>query len=715
VWLAFLDLARVSGLGGLVDRVYQGWADKSPRGLHLHCLCSHNVNGRPLAQRYELDTEGQKVFDAKGSPKVKSLIDVKAHGGGIITAPSYGSVHKSGLPYTRAIGGPATIAIITPDEFQELSFCARLFHEVEEKKREEETCHATSTPSGDRPGDIFNARGTWEEALPAGWGRVYQKNGTTGWRRPGKDRGISATTNHAGSNLFYCFSTSTSFESERGYSKFSVYALSHHNGDFGAAALALAAKEYTNNGNSSGAPESEWTDEEANAYYTQQERPPVEDEAPDPHWGDATEHEPPREDEPPEPEWSDYTEEAQSSRLPPKIVWQGLFLDVAKELGLYTWEVWLAIFGALSATAFRNLHAFYFSSHLYGCSYGLLINATGKGKELINNIVRDLLPDDYTVRTGIQSGPALIPLLTDEDLKNKTGRLSLRGRKVVLLATEWSRIVSVGGIEHSTLIEDLNDLHMRHWPWTFSRSHKTHSGGDICIAEPALTLIGTTTRKLFHPALTDRMIGSGAINRYLILPGSAEFQPYQGRSYKTDTIAGKLDHLKAYTWGCGRELKDLYSPEAWDAFDAFQEDFIVPLMRNPDTSEALSRIHLHLQHAACLYAWQAQAPLIELRHFEAAKAVTKTYYTFVTQLLEERTKAFEPTKIQEVETAMEKRAIDSLKKSPGLTRRELARKVSHGKGGYSAWARLIDGMMKAGAIYTKPDEKPERLYVLPGL
>lgn len=368
------------------------------------------------------------------------------------------------------------------------------------------------------------------------------------------------------------------------------------------------------------------------------------------------------------------------------------------------------------ATAFRNLHAFYFSSHLYGNAYGLLINYTGTGKELINNTVRDLLSTaDYTIRTGIQSGAALVPLLTDEDLKNKTGRLELKGRKVVLLATEWSRIVSVAGIEHSTVIEDLNDLHMRHWPWTFSRSHKTQSGGDISIAETALTIIGTTTRKLFHPALTDRMIGGGAINRYLILPGSAEFQPYQGRSYKTDTLAGKLDHLKAYAWGSGRELKDLYAPDAWDAFDEFQKDFIVPLMRNPDTSETLSRIHLHLQHLACLYAWQEKSQLIKLSHFEAAKEIIQVYHRFVTQLLEERTKAFEPTRIQEVESAMEKRVIDKLKKSPGLTRREFSRQMSKTKGGYAGWGKIIDQLIKAGAIFTKESGKTEELYVYPGI
>jgi hypothetical protein len=66
-------------------------------------------------------------------------------------------------------------------------------------------------------------------------------NDTGQWRRPGKrGPGISATTNYAGNGLLYVFSTATIFEPERGYTKFTAYALLEHGGDFAAAARSLA-------------------------------------------------------------------------------------------------------------------------------------------------------------------------------------------------------------------------------------------------------------------------------------------------------------------------------------------------------------------------------------------------------------------------------------------------------------------------------------------
>ena len=285
----------------------------------------------------------------------------------------------------------------------------------------------------------------------------------------------------------------------------------------------------------------------------------------------------------------------------------------------------------------------------------------------------------------------------------------------MLLSAEWSRLAQMSGIEHATLQEDLNDLFMRHYPWSQSRSHKSPTGGDVVVTNPTLTVVGTTTRKLFHAALTDKALGSGTINRYLIFPGSATFEPYMGKSYRADkSVVGLIDHLKTPTFGLGREIATLYSPEAWQAFEAFQKAFIVPLHNNPDTSEALMRLHLHLQHVAALYAWQTQSARIELKHFEAAQAVIETSYKFVTELLAERAKTYEPTKGQEVEAAMEQKAIAKLKKTPGLTRREFSRQMSKDKGGYLAWVKTIDGLIKAGAITTKRKGQREELYALPG-
>jgi hypothetical protein len=80
--------------------------------------------------------------------------------------------------------------------------------------------------------------------LPLGWTKVFSKGQTTAWCRPGKSEGISATTNYEGSDLLFVFSTSTIFEAERGYSKFAVYTLIEHGGDFHKAASALAAKGF---------------------------------------------------------------------------------------------------------------------------------------------------------------------------------------------------------------------------------------------------------------------------------------------------------------------------------------------------------------------------------------------------------------------------------------------------------------------------------------
>ena len=77
-----------------------------------------------------------------------------------------------------------------------------------------------------------------------GWTNVYTRDGTTYWRRPGKDIGISATTNFGGADLLYVFSSSTEFEAEKSYTRFGAYAVLNHGGDFHAAARALAQQGY---------------------------------------------------------------------------------------------------------------------------------------------------------------------------------------------------------------------------------------------------------------------------------------------------------------------------------------------------------------------------------------------------------------------------------------------------------------------------------------
>lgn len=218
----FFKLCKDAGLGQLIDRIKNGYFEHSPNGAHLLYRCSE-IEGN------------QKLAKAKDK---KSLIETRGEGGYLITAPSYGSVNLSGT-YDMVSGGFNTIETITPEEREELFGIARLLDETIEPD-ETQTRHFGGNGDISRPGDDFNHRVPWTDILPKyGWVKVFSRLNVISWRRPGKKIGISATTNYAGSDLFYVFSTSTDFEAERGYSKFSAYSLLEHNGDHKAAARQL--------------------------------------------------------------------------------------------------------------------------------------------------------------------------------------------------------------------------------------------------------------------------------------------------------------------------------------------------------------------------------------------------------------------------------------------------------------------------------------------
>jgi hypothetical protein len=108
--------------------------------------------------------------------------------------------------------------------------------------------------SEDSPGSDFNRRGSWAETglEGAGWKWEQKRSGEDAGLlcRPGKERGVSAsagmvTSKDNGWPLFFCWSTSvTEFVPEQPYSRFAVYAILKHGGDYSAAAKDLSARGY---------------------------------------------------------------------------------------------------------------------------------------------------------------------------------------------------------------------------------------------------------------------------------------------------------------------------------------------------------------------------------------------------------------------------------------------------------------------------------------
>lgn len=237
---AFMEAAIATGLGDVVDRIAGGYSEATPSGgVHWLYRCPEISGNTKLARRPKRPEEMRD-----GNDRVKVLIETRGEGGYVITAPSSGRVHPSGNPYTLLRGHVATIATVSAADRRDLLELARAFDATIQERAPRQEGPLRAADAG-RPGDDFNARAAWGDVLePHGWTSVFERSGVTHWRRSGKDRGVSATTNFAGSDRLYVFTTSTDFDSERAYGKFAAYALLEHGGDHAAAARALAARGY---------------------------------------------------------------------------------------------------------------------------------------------------------------------------------------------------------------------------------------------------------------------------------------------------------------------------------------------------------------------------------------------------------------------------------------------------------------------------------------
>jgi hypothetical protein len=235
---AFVSTAGSIGLGDVVARIRAGYEDRTPRdGVRWIVTYPNSVIWRDctLAKR---PTQPEERHDGTGL--TRTLIECPTFN---ILAPSNGRTHPSGVPYLRVSGGFDTIASYTADERADLLALARTFDQMPRPDAAPPRFRTSIAFDGDRPGDDFNRRAAWDDLLPD-WTLVYDRGGTLYLRRPGKDRGVSATINHGGSDRLHVFSTSTVFDAERSYDKFGAYARLRHGDDYGAAARALARNGY---------------------------------------------------------------------------------------------------------------------------------------------------------------------------------------------------------------------------------------------------------------------------------------------------------------------------------------------------------------------------------------------------------------------------------------------------------------------------------------
>lgn len=234
--------AEEVGIEVLFRRLREGCVERTPSGgLHFYL----RVSDGPVSSN--------TVFARRpGRDRPEVLAETRGQGGYSICAPSGGRSHETGRLYEMVVGSPANTPVFTTAEVEDLHNLFRILDEmpvVEPPERLTTVRVASRSAAVDElsPGDDFNARATWEQLL-TGWTKVSEVTDTDGsckayWRRPGKDKGTSATVLGDGRWL-YNFSSSVPLPTGQAMSKWAVFTHLHHGGDFRASAAELARQGY---------------------------------------------------------------------------------------------------------------------------------------------------------------------------------------------------------------------------------------------------------------------------------------------------------------------------------------------------------------------------------------------------------------------------------------------------------------------------------------
>lgn len=215
---------------GLVDRLLI--EETQHKGYHVAWRCEVIEGNQKLASRLPTEEELQN------DPKIKSItfIETRGLGGQFVVSPTPG--------YKLLQGDWCNLPQITPEERSVLLQCARSLDLMPATTEDFEV--PGNDLGGDRPGDIFNQRGI-DESLELlkqeGWTVVYEQENSIYLRRPGKDRGVSATLGYIAPGIFYNFSSNGDpFEPNKAYTPFAIFTLLKHGGNFSLAASELAKR-----------------------------------------------------------------------------------------------------------------------------------------------------------------------------------------------------------------------------------------------------------------------------------------------------------------------------------------------------------------------------------------------------------------------------------------------------------------------------------------
>jgi hypothetical protein len=224
--------------GNLWDRLKDALTDLMPLlyvvrtksgGYHLYYRCELVEGNQKLAMRHATKEE---LIDTPHAKEIV-LIETRGEGGYVLAPPSEG--------YTKE--RDFVINTITLEQRDSILSICRSFNEVVKEVRSQVV--ADSEAYATTPWDDYNSKCDVVKLLESnGWTWIETRGERDFLKRPGKTDSHISADYHRGLGLFKVFSTSTQFETGRGYKPFAIYATLEHNGNFSEAAKQLIKDGY---------------------------------------------------------------------------------------------------------------------------------------------------------------------------------------------------------------------------------------------------------------------------------------------------------------------------------------------------------------------------------------------------------------------------------------------------------------------------------------
>ncbi len=617
----FDALCREQGYGDCLDAM--PLIETPSGGRHLGYRCEEPVAGnQKLAQRLveaAKETKGARQIGGAWYT-VETRIETRGEAGYTLGPGSPPACHPDKKPYRFLRGRPSTLPVISAEDRNSLLALAATFNEYVEPSyivdapRREQGRGRSAASEGLRPGDDYNERGEYEALLEQhGWRRMHSGGDKALWLRPGKTgRGLSATSNYAGSGLFYVFSSNASpFAPEKAYSPFAVYALLEHAGDFREAAKKLgeggfgeqltAGVEYRSLGgskNSAGSRNGTGASQNGS-----EQKAPIPDENP---WPTAD-----------------------------AAMFHGLAGDIVRTIEPHTeadsCALLVQFLAAFGSAVGRSAHFAAESDQHFGNLFVVIVGISSKGRKGTSwSHIRRLFAlaapqwESFCLQSGLSSGEGLIWHVRDaveKPVKNKTtGEAELEtidpgieDKRLLVMESEFASVLRVAARDGNTLSAVVRDAWDRGRLQTMTKSNAAKATG------AHVSLIGHVTADELRRELSSTEAGNGFANRFLWLCAKRSKELPEGGSLQESEIfslAGRLSAAIDAGRGTGLLMRDEEARQLWRAvYHDLSEG-------GPGLAGAVtSRGEAQVMRLALLYALLDGADEIGREHLTAALAL----------------------------------------------------------------------------------------------